>query len=94
MTQQEKIKRAICILKRKTTIPGDGYSFEDIYEAIDFAIAYLEKDIPKKPIKQNWSPNLCPTCKADLGGKCNDGYYENPRFDRCPECNQKLDYDD
>ena len=56
MTQQEKIKRAICILKRKTTIPGDGYSFEDIDAAIDFAIAYLEKDIPKKPIRQNWNP--------------------------------------
>lgn len=93
MTHQEKLEQAIRILKRKTTVPGDGYSFEDIDKAIDFAIERLEKDIPKKPIRQSWNPNLCPTCQADLGGECNDGYYENPIFHRCPNCEQKLDYD-
>lgn len=29
---------------------------------------------------------------ADLGGDCNDGYYENPHYDRCPVCGQRLDY--
>ena len=32
---------AINILERKTTIPGDGYTFEQINEALDLAIAAL-----------------------------------------------------
>lgn len=36
--------------------------------------------------------NLCPHCNADLGGDCNDGYYENPHYDRCSVCGQRLDY--
>lgn len=38
------------------------------------------------------SPNLCPHCDADLGGDCNDGYYQNPHYERCPACGQKLKY--
>ena len=34
-------KQAVTILKRKTTIPGDGYTWEQINEAIDMAIAAL-----------------------------------------------------
>ena len=30
---------------------------------------------------------------ADLGGECNDGYYQNPFCETCPECRQVLDYD-
>jgi hypothetical protein len=36
--------------------------------------------------------NLCPHCNADMGGDCDDGYYENPHYERCPVCGQKLDY--
>lgn len=36
--------------------------------------------------------NLCPHCDADLGGDCNDGYYQNPHYERCPVCGQKLKY--
>lgn len=32
---------AITILDRRTTIPGDGYTFEQINEAIDLAISAL-----------------------------------------------------
>lgn len=34
-------KEAIKILERKTTIPGDGYSFDPIEQAIDMAISAL-----------------------------------------------------
>ncbi len=34
-------KQAVTILKRKTTIPGDGYTWEQINEAIDMAITAL-----------------------------------------------------
>ena len=37
MTREE----AIAILDRRTTIPGDGYTYEQINEAIDLAITAL-----------------------------------------------------
>ena len=52
-----------------------------------------ELQISKQPISKSWSPNLCPHCKADLGGVCDDGYYENPRYERCPVCGQRLTYE-
>ena len=39
MTREEAIK----ILERKTTIPGDGYDFSQIEEAIDMAIETLKQ---------------------------------------------------
>ena len=56
------------------------------------AIEACELQIPKQPISKSWSPNLCPHCDADLGGDCNDGYYQNPHYERCPVCGQKLKY--
>ena len=84
-------EKVIRILERKTTIPGDGFSFEEIEEALDFAIREVGKGIPKPPIVEAWEPNRCPTCDADLGGDCDDGYYQNPWYERCPECGQLLD---
>lgn len=49
MTRDEAIK----ILERRTTIPGDGYSFEQINEAIDIAISIISSTT-KKQLK-----NLC-----------------------------------
>lgn len=61
-------------------------------ETVKVAIAEVEKAIPRKPIRESWCPNLCPTCNADLGGDCDDGYYENPYYEMCPVCRQRLDY--
>lgn len=47
-----------------------------------------------KVISEKWNPNICPFCLTDLGGDCCDGYYENPHYDRCPVCGQKLKYED
>lgn len=41
-------KQAVTILKRKTTIPGDGYTWEQINEAIDMAISALSR--PNEPL--------------------------------------------
>ena len=41
-------KQAVTVLKRKTTIPGDGYTWEQINEAIDMAIAALSP--PNEPL--------------------------------------------
>lgn len=59
---------------------------------LNAAIEACELQIPKHPISKSWSPNLCPHCNADIGGNCDDGYYENPHYERCPVCGQKLDY--
>ena len=74
----EFYEKAIEILQRKTTIPGDGYTWEDINEAIELAIESIKLRIPTKVIPKKWNPNTCPFCLTDLGGDCYDGYYENP----------------
>lgn len=49
MTQQE----AINILDRRTTIPGDGFTWEQINEAIDMAIAALAP-ISQERVEETW----------------------------------------
>lgn len=41
-------QQAVTILGRKTTIPGDGYTWEQINEAIDMAITALSP--PNEPL--------------------------------------------
>lgn len=86
-----EVEKVIKILERKTTIPGDEYSYEEINEALDFAIREVGKCIPKKPIRVSWTPSRCPTCKASLSTHLGDGYFEELWYERCPECGQKLD---
>ena len=83
-------ERVIKILKRKTTIPGDGYSYDEIEEAIEFAIKEVGKCIPKKPVRASWSPSKCSTCEASLSTHLGDGYFRELWYERCPECGQKL----
>jgi len=68
------------------------YHLEIIRPQIEFAIHEVKKCIPQKPVRNPWSPNRCPTCDANLGGKCNDGYFQNPYYEFCPVCRQVLDY--
>lgn len=68
------------------------HQWEVVRPEFEFAINELKKCIPTKPIRQSWEPNRCPNCDADLGGDCDDGYYENPWYQSCPECRQLLDY--
>ena len=50
---------AINILERKTTIPGDGYTFEQINEALDLAIAAL-RGPTREMVEEVWRG--CYTC--------------------------------
>lgn len=68
------------------------HQWEVIRPELEFAINEMKKYIPTKPIQEKWYPNRCPNCGADLGGECNDGYYQNPFYEFCPECRQILDY--
>lgn len=87
MTYQE----AIGIVNRRTTIPDDDCTFEQINEAIDMAIAALEKQIPKAPqfSSDGYGPEgmevwdaHCPSCEHELDG---DG-----EEDICPNCGQAI----
>lgn len=66
--------------------------WEPVRKELEFAIKEVKKCIPMKPIRERWQPNLCPNCEEDLGGECNDGYYENPYHEICPSCRQSLNY--
>lgn len=70
------------------------HQWEPVRKELEFAIAEMGKCIPEKPVRESWHPNRCPSCGADLGGECDDGYYQNPYFEFCPECGQVLDYED
>ena len=69
------------------------HQWEPVRKELEFVIVETKKCIPVKPVRENWNPNKCPTCDADLGGECDDGYYSNPFFEVCPECRQVLDYE-
>ena len=59
MTQKEAIK----ILDRRTTIPGDGRSYEQINEAIDIAVAAL-----RGPTREQVEAfPKCNYCEAEWG---------------------------
>ena len=64
MTREEAIK----ILDRRTTIPGDGYSFDDINLAINMAIDALRPVSRERVI-------LCKDCQYWQG---NNGGYPHP----------------
>lgn len=64
-----KREEAIAILDRRTTIPGDGYSFDDINDAIDMAIEAL------RPITHEQVEKMRGEWKSYLNGDYNDEIY-------------------
>lgn len=85
----EKAKETIMVLDAMLST----HQWEPVRTELEFAINELKKCIPSKPIKERWAPNRCPNCDADLGGESDDGYYQNPYYEFCPECRQLLDYE-
>ena len=65
--------------------------------AIENAVEALEKQIPKALRHHPWVGidgvpyDLCPTCKNNL---CTTGMLANKKTKYCPECGQKLKWDD
>lgn len=89
MATENDYKQAVYYL---TKLLNGGLLGEKSCTPIRTAIEACELQIPKHPITKNWTPNRCPHCEEDLGGKCDDGFYENPQFAFCPTCGQRLDY--
>ena len=90
MTTEAEYKHAVTYLTR---LLNGGLMGERGSKPLRTAIEACELQIQKQPISKSWSPNLCPHCDADLGGVCDDGYSENPRYERCPVCGQRLTYE-
>lgn len=93
---EKKVREAIEILKGIEEVRGnlleDGNEIEEAFIVI---IEALEKQLPKKGIKEKITDGTnkglhkfyCPICygNGDLRNKCNVGQY-------CSDCGQKLDW--
>lgn len=87
MTREE----AINILDRRTTIPGDGWSYEQINEAIDMAIVVLRgptREQVEKVWKGEWINKhsaydhkifTCAQCRKQIS-------IQGENLDFCPKC--------
>ena len=65
------------------------YAYESDYEALDMAIAALEKQVPMKPLPQ----------EMDIDGRaitpcgfCGEELPHNSLYDFCPYCGQAIDW--
>jgi len=89
MTNQE----AQSILLKEKEFYTQYINTQHILDAIDLAIAALEKQIPSKPVITNWNPALCPSCNEELSEHMEDGYYYHYTNLKVCECGQKLRWD-
>lgn len=86
-----EIQRAIEIIQRKSSIPNDDETFDEIEKAYGMAVEAMKKQIAKLPISINMpygsTKIFCPTCKAFVG--CvKDGITEQMEY--CNECGQHI----
>jgi hypothetical protein len=63
---------------------------KDVDEAIDIAIAALEKQIPKKVVKNGYK-YTCPTCGANAKTDTGDSFIDFG-FEFCDNCGQHIDW--
>lgn len=76
-----EIEKAIEIISRKSSIPNEGESFEDIEKAYDMAVKALMKQMPRKPVNISNFLYTCPTCGLISSGST-----------YCHSCGQALDW--
>lgn len=62
-------------------------------EALGLAIQALEKQIPKKVVKDGKWSYKCPCCGECAETDCGDAFYDY-QLDYCNGCGQKLDWSD
>lgn len=81
-------EKAIEIISRKSSIPDNGETFEDIETAYDMAIAALLKQTPRKPLDISFEYDgdygKCPCCGRTVGD------FHEPKS--CRNCGQMLDW--
>lgn len=65
-----------------------------VYQAaFKTAIEALEKQIPKKPEKNEYNYFICPCCNSDDYSLMHDSNYAD-RYNYCHNCGQALDWSD
>ena len=87
MTENEAIKELHGIRPRGGIIP------QKRAEALDMAIQALEKQIPKKVVKDGKRSYKCPCCGESAKTETGDSFIDY-RLDYCDGCGQKLDWSD
>ena len=84
MTENEAIKQ----LKMQRT-----FTYGSDAKVLGMAIKALEKQIPKKVVKDGKWSYKCPCCGECAETDCGDAFYDY-RLDYCNGCGQKLDWSD
>lgn len=83
-------EEAIAILDRRTTIPGDGYSFDDINEAIDMAIEALRPITHEQVEKMRGEWRSIPSLLEYYCSRCGEEFeihaYDKDKYRFCPYC--------
>lgn len=87
MTESEAINELHKIRPRGGIIP------QKRAEALDVAIQALEKQIPKKVVKDGEWSYKCPCCGGCAKTETGDSFIDY-RLDYCDGCGQKLDWSD
>lgn len=64
---------------------------KDVPDLLFVASVAIEKQIPKKPIKNEYGYFYCATCKGDEDCLMYDSNYED-RYNYCHNCGQRLDW--
>ena len=85
MTNQEAIDLINLTLQEHYIVP-------EVQDALSVAIKAMEKQIPKRVIRQKWTITKCPCCGGNLGDWLEDGYTEEWDHLTVCKCGQQLDW--
>lgn len=56
---------------------------------------FRERETVKSVVSSTWNPDKCPACGYELSESLGDGYYSHPTFlERCPQCLQKIKWEE
>ena len=92
MTESEAIKEIETSIELAKMCTQNFERTKEI-EAYAMAIKALEKQIPKKAVKDGKWSYKCPCCGECAETDCGDSFYDY-RLDYCNGCGQKLDWSD
>lgn len=87
MTNDEAIDKIL-----GTMLLGETILQPDLIEAMKLSVVALQKQIPKRVIREKWTITKCPCCGGNLGDWLEDGYTEEWDHLKVCDCGQQLDW--